>query len=32
VSFWVDSSTTAWEQGLVKRHMSASQVLNAPTN
>jgi len=23
VSFWVDPSTTAWEKGLVKRHMSA---------
>jgi len=31
VSFWVDSSTTAWEKGLVKCHISASQVLNAPT-
>jgi len=31
VSFWVDPSTTAWEKGLVKSHMSASQVLNAPT-
>ena len=31
VSFWVDPSTTAWEKGLVKCHMSASQVLNAPT-
>jgi len=30
VSFWVDPSTTAWEKGLVKCHMSASQVLNAP--
>jgi len=31
VSFWVDPSTTDWEQGLVKRHMSDSQVLNALT-
>jgi len=31
VSFWVVSSTTAWENGLVKYHVSASQVLNAPT-
>jgi len=31
VSFWVDPSTTAWEKGLVKRHISASQVLNVPT-
>jgi len=31
VSFWVGSSTTAWEKGLAKYHMSASQVLNAPT-
>jgi len=31
MSFWVDPSTTALEKGLVKCHMSASQVLNAPT-
>jgi len=31
VFFWVDPSTTAWEKGLAKCHMSASQVLNAPT-
>jgi len=31
VSFWVDPSTTGWEKSLVKCHMSASQVLNAPT-
>jgi len=31
VSFWVDPSITAWENGLVRCHMSASQVLNAPT-
>jgi len=31
VSFWVDRSTTAWEKGLVKCHMSASQLVNAPT-
>jgi len=31
VSFWVDPSTTAWEKGSVKCHMSASQVLNVPT-
>jgi len=31
VSFWVDPSTTAWEKGLAKCHMSACQVLNAPT-
>jgi len=31
VSFWVDPITTAWEKGLVKCHMSASQVLNVPT-
>jgi len=30
VSFWVDPSTTAWEKGLAKGHMSACQVLNAP--
>jgi len=24
VFFWVDPSTTAWEKGLVKCHMSAS--------
>jgi len=30
VSFWVDPSTMAWENGLVKFHMSASQVLNEP--
>jgi len=29
--FWVDPSTMAWEKGLVKCHMSASRVLNAPT-
>jgi len=27
----VGTSTTAWEKGLVKRHVSVSQVLNAPT-
>jgi len=27
--FWVDPSTTAWEKGLVKCHISPSQVLNA---
>jgi len=31
VSFWVDPSTTTWKKGLVKYHMSASQVLKAPT-
>jgi len=31
VSLWVVSSTTAWEKSLVMCHMSASQVLNAPT-
>jgi len=31
VSFWVDSSITAWEKGLANCYMSASQVLNAPT-
>jgi len=31
VSFWVDPSTTAWQKGLVKCLMSASQVLNALT-
>jgi len=31
VSFWFDPSTTAWEKGLANGHMSASQVLNAPT-
>jgi len=31
VFFWVDPNTTAWEKGLVKCHVSASQVLNAPT-
>jgi len=31
VSFCVDSSTTTWEKGLVKCHMSANQVLNVPT-
>jgi len=31
VPFWVDPSTTAWEKGLVKSHMSASQVSNAFT-
>jgi len=30
VSFWVVPSTTAWEKSLVKCHMNASQVLNAP--
>jgi len=30
VSFWVVHCTTAWEKGLVKCHVSASQVLNAP--
>jgi len=30
VSFWVDPSTTAWEKGFVKCHMSASQVSNVP--
>jgi len=30
VSFWVDPSTTAWEEGLVKCHTSASQVVNDP--
>jgi len=29
--YCVDPSTTAWEKGLVKCHMSASQVLNAST-
>jgi len=29
VSFWIDPNTTAWEQGLGKCHMSASQELNA---
>jgi len=28
---WVVASTTAWQKGLVKCHMSASQVLIAPT-
>jgi len=31
MSFWVDPSTTAWEKGLVKFHISASQVLNVPS-
>jgi len=31
VSFWVDPSIVDWEKGLVKCHISASQVLNAPT-
>jgi len=32
VSFWVGPSTTAWEKGLAKCDMSASQVLNAPVD
>jgi len=31
VSSWVDDSTSTWGKGLAKCHMSASQVLNAPT-
>jgi len=31
VFFWVDTSTTAWEKGLVKCRLSVGQVLNAPT-
>jgi len=31
VSFWVGTSTTVWEKGLVKCHMSAGQVLIALT-
>jgi len=31
VSSWVGASTTVWKKGLVKCHMSSSQMLNGPT-